>query len=302
MSIFDDWAKYITRILREESELAGSIVSHRGELGSAREALIRGVLSRILPHTFLVGTGEIIDSIGGRSKQIDVVISRAESPSLLLPNGSRVFLIESVIATIEVKSRLTGGRSGTLREALNNCASVADLTPTYKPESIEALMQRLNAVRVEGGAIRFENPFDNHLYSTQGYPAAYILGFRNSVRRLAQAILDWKQARVAEGKDFLMRHVPSVIAAESTAVIRNAPPFLQQDDATRARCLALVGTDESPLRMLIAHLLYTIQQTVPCSATEGGLRSNASNYLGQTIPFNYQQVLFCDLDPIQSNS
>lgn len=99
-SLFDQWAEYIIKGLIAESSLAGLLLKHKGELGDAREALIDGVLSRVLPSAYEIGSGEIIDAYGGRSKQIDIVISRRDAPSLLLPSGSRLYLVESVLATI----------------------------------------------------------------------------------------------------------------------------------------------------------------------------------------------------------
>jgi hypothetical protein len=114
-AIFDSWAKYITDILNQESELAGSILKHGGELGDARESLISGVLQRIIPGIYEIGTGEIVDYQNNHSKQIDIIIARKDFPSLLLPSGSKVYLVESVLATIEVKNRLN---SETLPQAI----------------------------------------------------------------------------------------------------------------------------------------------------------------------------------------
>jgi hypothetical protein len=107
MSVFDDWAEYVVDILQAESKHAGSLVQHAVLLGNAREALIQGVLARIVPNAYEIGSGVLTDSYDKRSKQIDVVIARRDSPALTLAGGAKVFLIESVIATIEVKGHLS---------------------------------------------------------------------------------------------------------------------------------------------------------------------------------------------------
>ncbi len=152
----------------------------------------------------------------------------------------------------------------------------------------------------DGGGLRFRNHFQSQLYSVKGYPASYVFGFSGYSERLedfAQAIQDWGNLRQANGKQFLMRHVPCVVAAKKCVAIRNAPPFLQEDEATKCGCLVLAGRDPAPLRMLVAHLLHTIQAKVPWLSDSDGLRSDASNYLGETNPFDYTQVLFCERQP-----
>ena len=52
MSVFDTWAAYVSEVLQSESQLAASLVRHGGEIGDAREALIKGVLERILPNVY----------------------------------------------------------------------------------------------------------------------------------------------------------------------------------------------------------------------------------------------------------
>ena len=46
ISMFDQWSDYVVKLLEVESELAGRLLRHGGELGDAREALIGGVLAR----------------------------------------------------------------------------------------------------------------------------------------------------------------------------------------------------------------------------------------------------------------
>lgn len=140
-AIFDTWAKYITEVLEKESELVNGFLKHPSEIGNAREALIKGVLSKILPRAYSIGRGEIIDSVGKRSKQMDIVIYRNDFPTLKMPSGSKVFLVESVLATIEVKSTLNEKK---LLEALENCASVTDLSPNVVSGSRDEKAQELN--------------------------------------------------------------------------------------------------------------------------------------------------------------
>jgi hypothetical protein len=84
-----------------------ALMPHHGELGRITEEIIKGVLERTLPKRFSFGTGVIINSKGEVSAQTDIVIydNFFNSP-LLSEYGARVFPVECVYATIEVKSVL----------------------------------------------------------------------------------------------------------------------------------------------------------------------------------------------------
>ena len=85
-----------------------ALMLHRGELGRITEEIIKGVLDRTLPKRFSIGTGVIINSDGDVSAQTDIVIYDNFFISPLLSEyGARVFPVECVYATIEVKSILT---------------------------------------------------------------------------------------------------------------------------------------------------------------------------------------------------
>jgi len=99
---------------KERALLAISqIPTHSGHplhKGTPREAFIREFLSTHLPESVAIGTGEIIDSKsrpGESRNQYDIVIYKKNYPKLDFGGGISGFLIESVIATIEVKSTLT---------------------------------------------------------------------------------------------------------------------------------------------------------------------------------------------------
>lgn len=74
-----------------------------------REKLSSGILEAHLPSTLAIGTGEIIDSDSSPNsprRQFDIVIYKRSLPKLDFGGGVSGFLVESVIATIEVKSTL----------------------------------------------------------------------------------------------------------------------------------------------------------------------------------------------------
>jgi hypothetical protein len=85
-----------------------ALMPHRGELGRITEEIIKGVLDRTLPKRFSIGTGVIINASGDTSAQTDIVIyDNFFNCPLFSEYGARLFPVEYVYATIEVKSVLT---------------------------------------------------------------------------------------------------------------------------------------------------------------------------------------------------
>ncbi|WP_176718058.1 DUF6602 domain-containing protein [Pseudomonas sp. 24 E 13] len=117
----------------EDKILASSKISansgHSLHKGTPREAFIKEFLEAHLPSTVAIGTGEIIDSSSIPNEprnQFDIVIYRKDFPKLDLGGGICAFLVESVIATIEVKSTLD--EQG-LEQAIKAARNAKKLTP-----------------------------------------------------------------------------------------------------------------------------------------------------------------------------
>jgi hypothetical protein len=88
----------------------GDNTGHSLHKGTPRESFIREFLNGHLSEKVSIGTGEIIDKNsrpGEKRNQQDIVIFKAEYPRIDFGGGIQGFLAESVIAIIEVKSKLT---------------------------------------------------------------------------------------------------------------------------------------------------------------------------------------------------
>jgi len=99
--------------------------------GTPREAFIKEFLEEHLPSNVSIGTGEIIDANsrpGQTRNQFDIVIYKNNYPRLHFGGGVFGFLIESVIATIEVKSDLSQQE---LKRAIGAARSVKQLNPNF---------------------------------------------------------------------------------------------------------------------------------------------------------------------------
>ncbi len=55
-------------------------MEHKGNRGSGAEDAFRDFLSRHLPRRFDVGHGEVVDTHGARSGQVDVLIINEDQP------------------------------------------------------------------------------------------------------------------------------------------------------------------------------------------------------------------------------
>jgi hypothetical protein len=83
---------------------------HNLHKGTPREAFIKEFLMGHLSEKVAIGTGEIIDASsqpGDRRNQNDIVLYRRDYPKIDFGGGISGFLVESAVATIEVKSVLT---------------------------------------------------------------------------------------------------------------------------------------------------------------------------------------------------
>lgn len=115
---------YITQRLRGIHNILNCAYAAGAGLSSAtkgaeRQAFVHHFLSVILPSPFRFGTGDITDSLENRSGEIDIVIEYPFLPSFPTVPGSepRLYLAESVAATIEVKSDISSQWDEAVRTA-----------------------------------------------------------------------------------------------------------------------------------------------------------------------------------------
>jgi uncharacterized protein DUF6602 len=102
---------------------------HTLHKGTPRETFIREFLVSHLPESVAIGTGELIDATslpGAKRNQFDIVIYKKSYPKLDFGGGISGFLIESIVATVEVKSVITEQELETAAAAARNAKG---LTP-----------------------------------------------------------------------------------------------------------------------------------------------------------------------------
>ena len=102
-----DYMRDISRDLLEQSNRIARDIDHAVAAGEAREEAAREVLSDFLPEAYGVDRGFIFASDGNRSNQTDLIIyDKLWSRPMYGQNNSKFFAVESVYATIELKTNL----------------------------------------------------------------------------------------------------------------------------------------------------------------------------------------------------
>lgn len=126
----------ISKRMRADFESARATLSHPGLKGAAFEGTVKQFFRQYLPDRLGVATGQLVDSTGSLSKQLDVVIfDKSKTPILYENNGVQVIPVECVYAVIEVKARLDASELPSIHA---NMLSVKSLKKTayYDGESV----------------------------------------------------------------------------------------------------------------------------------------------------------------------
>ncbi|MGA2111787.1 MAG: DUF6602 domain-containing protein [Anaerolineales bacterium] len=122
-------------------------IPHHGERGRLLEEALSSFLSQVLPARVAIGSGQIAGSTTPEtSSQTDVVLyDSVKFPLLINQESSQLFLTESVLAAIEVKSTLNKGKA---EEGFEVTASAKRL-PKFPPGTFPPTPGILFAYRTE---------------------------------------------------------------------------------------------------------------------------------------------------------
>jgi hypothetical protein len=136
-NIFDE----VSKQMQSNFEKSRQALQHSGLKGSANEKIVREFLRNYLPRHLDVSSGTAVDSHGGISKQLDIIIHDASrTPIFYSDESSRVVLVECVYAAVEVKACLDKSE---IQNAFENMQSIKRLKKEayFEPKSdIERVM------------------------------------------------------------------------------------------------------------------------------------------------------------------
>ena len=283
MNNFDEWSQIISTYLKSEADLLTTMAKHDVDFDAPRDAFIREVLELFLPSSYAIGSGKVVDSQGQSSDKLDLVIYRRDFPRLNLPGSSDRFLYESVLATVEVRPKLI---RKTLFDALDTCASLAELNPDISEAALANLAEKNHLSRNSKGNYVHEDPLLTARFNLVGRPPSFIYGFngfKTSYTHLAENIEVWIDNRRQANLDVEMKNFPSVIATQGCFGCRNAAPLSAKNNH-----LFGIGVDDAPIRLIILNLLYALNRRLRVTTDGYGLKPGLDSYLKDMKPPNVQ--------------
>ena len=218
---------------RMQVDLEERLIDHPGELGTAREEILRKFLHDYLPKRFEVSTGFVFDSGGKVSNQMDIIIADSSvCPRFETAGGKFFFPCESVVAAGQVKSSLTSEEE--LKDALDNIASVKQLD------------------RSAGGVAkdrRYGEPIDHvRNYLHQIFSFVFVTGKALSEGSVMEDVMDYLPKRWASTW-------PNVIFAFNKYLVTYACDCGVCPNPMHARGLAVQSADSDPNILLRFYLL-----------------------------------------------
>ena len=122
-------------LFRDDDKL--NKLSHPGEFGTYREAIVRDFLNSFLPRRLDIDTGFVVNALGEVSGQIDLVIyDPSLTPPLESKNRQRFFPVETVIAAGEVRSDVNRDQ---FKDALIRISKIKAMRSALTTESSAAV-------------------------------------------------------------------------------------------------------------------------------------------------------------------
>lgn len=130
-----------------------SISSHSGNIGTARELVVKDLLKDNLPSNIAISTGEAFDSNDDKSGQLDIIIHSTSTPKLTVQDNIKILPIDGIICAIECKSNLT---TGSMAEGASHLKSALDSCVKFKS------LKRINPIGIGSDYLR-EKGLSNHI-------------------------------------------------------------------------------------------------------------------------------------------
>lgn len=123
---------------------AAQSISHAGTHGAVNEDHWIDIFRSYLPNRYAVATGLVIDSLGNRSDQIDIVIfDRHFTPTLLDQQNHRYIPVEAVYAVFESKPHFdksyieyAGDKAASVRKLHRTSVPIAHAGGTFAPKPL----------------------------------------------------------------------------------------------------------------------------------------------------------------------
>lgn len=127
----------VTQRLQAEVEQMNQLITHQGVKGTENELSLARLVQNLVPRRFGVGSGILVDSKGGTSKQMDIVIyEQGNEPALFAQTNQVLFPVENVRLCLEVKTSIG---STEIQDAREKKKSITDLYSSTEIHPLFAL-------------------------------------------------------------------------------------------------------------------------------------------------------------------
>ena len=166
--------------IQQQLSVARQSFAHPGTKGDASEKVWLELFQSYLPKRYQAASAHVVDSFGGFSDQIDVVIfDRQYSPFIFNFKGQTIIPAESVYAVFEAKQSINAGQ---VSYAQNKVASVRALHRTSLPiPHAGGVFPPKPLPHIIGGLLTFESDWKS---PPLGEPLASALASDEQVGRL----------------------------------------------------------------------------------------------------------------------
>jgi hypothetical protein len=152
--------------------LATGSIDHPGVKGGVNEQHWIDILRAYLPNRYQVDTGIVIDSLGGRSDQMDVVIfDRQYTPTILDQKSHRYIPAEALYAVFECKPKFqgdvgyAGDKAASVRRLKRTSVAITHAGGVFEPRTPFPIVSGMLAAR-SGWSDGFGKAFRNNLPAT----------------------------------------------------------------------------------------------------------------------------------------
>jgi hypothetical protein len=281
MNHLDEWLHLIANQLKSEAERVGA--QARSELyeDAACDTFVRVALEPFLPRSFAIGSGKVIDAAGKISEAQDIIIYRSDYPQFNMPGRHNVFIYESVLATIQVRSKLI---LKSFFSAMDQCASLGTLNPVIETATRRAMAAKMKMKMATNQQYIHPDPLHTGRFDLIARPPSFIYGFtgyQSSEKQLAENLSKWiDNYHQDQNLDALqLKSMPSVIATQGCFAWRNNAPF-----PIKSRALMGVGNDSAPLRLIILQILHALNRRLQNTSDGYGIKSTIAPYLAHFQP------------------
>jgi hypothetical protein len=292
MNHLDEWVHLIAKQLKSEAELIG--VQAKSELyeDAARNTFVRMVLDPFLPSSYTVGSGKVIDAAGNISLPQDIVIYRSDYPQFNMPGSHDVFIYESVLATIQVRSKLV---RKSFFSAMDQCASLGSLTPAIDLATRRAIAEKMKMQTDAQHQYIHPDPLHTGRFNLIARPHCFIYaftGYQTSEHQLAENLTKWIDYYHQDHAALQLKSLPSVIATQGCFAWRNTAPF-----TIKQRALMGVGNDPAPLRLIILQLMHALNRRLQNTSDGYGIKSTIAPYLAHFEAPKISEMVGSALNP-----